>query len=155
MRTQIAGDLHEEINVTLNDINLLSEIAKIKADKDIDRSKDYIDKISTKSRTMIESMDDILWSIHPENDSMQKMMLRIYEFTDGIKKTAELDVELTVDKEVERLTLDMKTRHEFLLFYKDALLYIIQHAVCDTIYISMEFFKSKLGMKLLAQCSQI
>src|SRR5438046_5299582 len=72
VRTQIAGDLHEEINVTLNDINLLSEIAKLKADKDIDRSKDYIDQISAKSRTMIESMDDILWSIHPENDTMQR-----------------------------------------------------------------------------------
>jgi hypothetical protein len=155
VRTQIAGDLHEEINVTLNDINLLSEIAKIKADKDIDRSKDYIDQISTKSRTMIESMDDMLWSIHPENDSMQRMLLRLYEFTDGIKKTNGLDVELTVDKEVEELVLDMKTRHEFLLFYKDALVYVIQHSVCSTIYISLEFIKSKLALKLLAQCNHL
>jgi hypothetical protein len=155
VRTQIAGDLHEEINVTLNDINLLSEIAKIKADKDIDRSKDYIDQISTKSRTMIESMDDMLWSIHPENDSMQRMLLRLYEFTDGIKKTNGLEVELTVDKEVEELVLDMKTRHEFLLFYKDALVYVIQHSVCSTIYISLEFIKSKLALKLLAQCNHL
>jgi ligand-binding sensor domain-containing protein/signal transduction histidine kinase len=154
MRTQIAGDLHEEINVTLNDINLLSEIAKMKADKDLDRSKEYIDQISTKSRSMIESMDDILWSIHPENDTMEKMLFRIYEFTDGVKKTTGLDVELTVDKEVERLTLDMKARHEFLLFYKDALLYVIQHSVCSTVYISLEYLKSKLALKLLAQCNQ-
>jgi glucose-6-phosphate-specific signal transduction histidine kinase len=153
VRTQIAGDLHEEINVTLNDINLLSEIAKIKADKDLDRSKDYIDQISTKSRTMIESMDDILWSIHPENDSMERMLLRLYEFTDGVKKTHALDVELTVDKEVERLMLDMKMRHEFLLFYKDALLYVIEHSVCATIYISLEYLKAKLALKMLAQCN--
>jgi ligand-binding sensor domain-containing protein len=155
VRTQIASDLHEEINITLNDINLLSEIAKIKADKDLDRSKDYIDQISTKSRTMIESMDDILWSIHPENDSMEKMLLRLHEFTDGVKKTAALEVELTVDKEVERLMLDMKTRHAFLLFYKDALAYVVQHSVCDTVYISLEYGKAKLALKLLAQCSQL
>ncbi|HUP13614.1 MAG TPA: triple tyrosine motif-containing protein, partial [Niastella sp.] len=155
VRTQIAGELHEEINVTLNDINLLSQIAKIKADKDIDRSKDYIDQISTKSRSMIESMDDILWSIQPENDSMEKMLLRIYEFTDGIKKTAGLEVELSVDKEVKRLAPDMKTRHEFLLFYKAALLYVIEHSVCSTIYISLEYVKSKLALKLLAQCDKI
>lgn len=155
VRTQIAADLHDEINVTLNDINLLSEIAKIKADKDIDRSKDYIDQISTKSRTMIESMDDILWSIHPENDSMERMLLRIFEFTDGLKKTANLDVDLSVDKEVKRLTLDMKMRHEFLLFYKDALVYVIQHSVCDTIYISLEYLKAKLTLKLLAQCNKL
>lgn len=154
VRTQIAGDLHEEINVTLNDINLLSEIAKIKADKDIDRSKDYIDQISTKSRTMIESMDDILWSIHPENDSMERMLLRIHEFTDGIQKSSDVEVELTVDQEVEGLMLDMKTRHEFLLFYKDALVYVVQHSVCSTIYISMEYLRGKLSLKLLAQCNQ-
>jgi len=49
----------------------------------------------------------------------------------------------------------MKTRHEFLLFYKDALVYVIQHSVCDTIYISMEYLKGKLALKMLAQCSQI
>jgi signal transduction histidine kinase len=103
---------------------------------------------------MIESMDDILWSIHPENDTMEKMLFRIYEFTDGVKKTTGLDVELTVDKEVERLTLDMKMRHEFLLFYKDALVYVIQHSVCATVYISLEYLKSKLALKLLAQCNQ-
>lgn len=154
VRTQIAGDLHEEINTTLNDINLLSEIAKIKADKDIDRSKDYIDQISTKSRTMIESMDDILWSIDPENDSMERMLLRIHEFTDGIQKSSDVKVELTVDEEVEGLMLDMKTRHEFLLFYKDALVYVVQHSVCSTIYISMEYLRGKLSLKLLAQCNQ-
>ncbi|HUQ96253.1 MAG TPA: triple tyrosine motif-containing protein, partial [Chitinophagaceae bacterium] len=155
VRTQIAGDLHEEINTTLSDINLLSEIAKIKADKDLDRSKNYIDQISVKSRGMIESMDDILWSIHPENDSMERMLLRIYEFTDGIEKTNNLEVELTVDKEVERLTLDMKTRHEVLLFYKEALAYVIQHSVCATIYISIEYVKGKLAIKVLAQCNHM
>jgi signal transduction histidine kinase len=155
VRTQIAGDLHDEIHTTLNDINLLSEIAKLKADKDIDRSKDYIDQISTKSRTMIESMDDILWSIHPENDSMQRMLLRIYEFTDGIKKTANLEVELTVDKEVELQVMDMKMRHEFLLFYKDAVVYVVQHSVCATIYISLEYLRGKMSLKLLAQCNQL
>jgi Y_Y_Y domain. len=39
VRTQIAANLHMDINTTLNNINLLSEMAKIKADKDIDRSK--------------------------------------------------------------------------------------------------------------------
>ncbi|HEY6503826.1 MAG TPA: two-component regulator propeller domain-containing protein, partial [Chitinophagaceae bacterium] len=38
VRTEIAGNLHEEVNTTLNNINLLSEMARIKADKDIDRS---------------------------------------------------------------------------------------------------------------------
>ena len=87
VRSEIAGNLHEEINITLNDINLLSEIAKLKADKDLDRSKDYIDQISQKSRGMIESMDDMLWSIDPKNDSMEKLLMRLKQYTEGFNNT--------------------------------------------------------------------
>jgi signal transduction histidine kinase len=80
LRTEIASNLHEEVNTTLNNINLLSEMARIKADKDIDRSKEFIEQISHKSHSMILAMDDILWSIDPQNDSMEKSLLRMMEF---------------------------------------------------------------------------
>ncbi|HUS01433.1 MAG TPA: triple tyrosine motif-containing protein, partial [Chitinophagaceae bacterium] len=41
VRTQIAGNLHDEINSALNNINVLSEIAKIKADRNIEQSKEF------------------------------------------------------------------------------------------------------------------
>jgi hypothetical protein len=44
VRTAIARNLHEDVNTTLNNINLLSEMARIKADKDIQRSKDILNK---------------------------------------------------------------------------------------------------------------
>ena len=45
MRGDIAGNLHEEINTALNNINVLSEIARIKADKEPEQSKNYINEI--------------------------------------------------------------------------------------------------------------
>ncbi|MGC4100742.1 ligand-binding sensor domain-containing protein [Ferruginibacter sp.] len=42
MRTGIADKLHQEVNTALNNINILSEMAKLKADKDIEKSKEYI-----------------------------------------------------------------------------------------------------------------
>ncbi len=155
MRSQIAGNLHQEINVTLNDINLLSEIAKIKADTDTERSKDYIDQITVKSRGMIESMDTMLWSIEPENDSMEKILLRLKEYTAGFMKTHGAPIDVTVDKHLYNLLMPMRARYEFMYFYKEALNYIIQHSVCSTIYISFEYIKSRLHLKILAQCNQV
>jgi len=54
VRTQIASNLHHDVNTTLKNIHLLSEIAKIKADKDLAKSKEYIDQINTKSRKMMD-----------------------------------------------------------------------------------------------------
>ncbi|MGV3656880.1 MAG: triple tyrosine motif-containing protein, partial [Chitinophagaceae bacterium] len=155
VRSEIAGNLHEEINITLNDINLLSEIAKLKADKDLDRSKDYIDQISQKSRGMIESMDDMLWSIDPKNDSMEKLLMRLKQYTEGFNNTHGTHIELTADKNVKQLQMDMKCRYEFMHFFKEALNYAIQQSGCSTLYIGMEFAKPKLFLKILAQCAQV
>ena len=65
-------------------------MAKLKADKDITRSKEYIDQISEKSTKMIISMDDMLWSLDPQNDNMEKTILRMHEFTDALKKDAKV-----------------------------------------------------------------
>jgi ligand-binding sensor domain-containing protein len=152
MRSQIAGDLHKDIHVTLSDINVLSAMAKIKADKDIDRSKDYIDTISTKSRDMMESMEDILWTLEPGNDSMEKMLLRIKEYTDGFRNSNNVSVELHNNKNINNLILDMRCRHEFLLFYKQALVFMTQHESCTHITIHLGYIRHKLTLRMQAKC---
>ena len=62
----------------------LSEIASIKAEKEPVQSKNYISEINYKSRNMITAMDDMLWSIDPANDTMQKFIARAKEFAASI-----------------------------------------------------------------------
>ncbi|MCR6720322.1 MAG: hypothetical protein NVV59_08495 [Chitinophagaceae bacterium] len=128
VRSEIANNLHADVTTTLSNINLLGEMAKIKADKDIDRSKEYIDQISAKSHSMIIAMDDILWSIDPENDSIEKTLLRMMEFTDALRNRHAANIELIVDKKIQKLRLSMKTRHEFFLIYKEGIRLITQYA---------------------------
>ena len=148
VRSEIAGNLHDEVNTTLNNINLLSEMARIKADKDIDRSKEYISEISSKSHNMIIAMDDILWSIDPDNDNMEKSLLRMMEFADVIKNLYGANIEIALDKKVRSLRLDMKTRHELFLIFKQALLMIVQHSGGKHTLVHIDLFKNKLSVKL-------
>lgn len=148
VRTEIAGNLHEEVNTTLNNINLLSEMARIKADKDIDRSKEYIDQISVKSHNMITAMDDILWSIDPQNDTMEKSLLRMMEFADSLKNKYGGTIEIALDKRVRSLKLDMKTRHEVFFLFKEALKTIVEYSGGKETIIHIDLFKNKLSLKL-------
>ncbi len=148
VRTEIATNLHEDVTATLSNINLLGEMAKMKADKDIDRSKEYIDQISTKSHNMIIAMDDILWSIDPENDSMEKTLLRMMEYTDSLKNRHGAVIDLALDKRVRSLKLDMKTRHEFFLIFKEGLKMIVQYAQGRNTLVNIDLFKNRLSMRL-------
>ncbi|MFN4316317.1 MAG: two-component regulator propeller domain-containing protein [Chitinophagaceae bacterium] len=147
VRSEIANSLHADVSTTLSNINLLGEMAKIKADKDIDRSKEYIDQISAKSHNMIIAMDDILWSIDPENDSMEKTVLRMLEYADALRNRHEANIEISVDKKVQSLKLDMKTRHEFLLIFKDALRLMVQLAGGRQSLLQVDLFRHKLSLK--------
>lgn len=147
VRSEIASNLHADVSTTLSNINLLGEMAKIKADKDIDRSKEYIDQISAKSHNMIIAMDDILWSIDPENDSMQKTVLRMLEFADALRNRHQAQIDISVDKKVQSLQLDMKTRHEFFLIFKEALRLMVTYAGGRNTLIQVDLFRNKLSLK--------
>jgi ligand-binding sensor domain-containing protein len=148
VRTQIANNLHEDINTTLNNINLLSEMAKIKADKDIDRSKEYIDQISEKSHNMIIAMDDMLWSINPANDSMEKTILRMKEFVEALKSRYGTGMQMVVDNDVRSINIDMATRHEFFLVFKEILRDMVLRTPQGQFLINIDLVKTRLYLKI-------
>src|SRR4029079_15772722 len=152
VRRQIRANLKEEVSTTLNNINVLSEIAKIKADKNLVQAKEYIDQISEKSRYMDEVLEDTLWSIDPANDSMKKFVLRIRELTEAFKALHEVEIDLIVDNKVQSIELDMKLRYELLFFYKEAMSFIIQNMHCDQLFVNINKTWSKLYIEILSEC---
>jgi ligand-binding sensor domain-containing protein len=152
VRRQIRANLKEEVSTTLNNISVLSEIAKIKADKNLVQAKEFIDQISEKSRYMDEVLEDTLWSIDPANDSMKKFILRIRELTEALKTLHEVEIDLIVDNKVQSMELDMKLRYELLFFYKDAMSFIIQNMNCDQLFVNINKTKSKLYIEILSEC---
>ncbi len=119
MRNDISTNLHQEINLALSNINILSEIAKMKADKEPEKSKEFIEQIRTKSHNMMIAMDDMLWSINPENDSMQKTIERMQEYIDALNIRHDASIEILVDKKVHSLELNMRARYDLIHFFKE------------------------------------
>ncbi|RYY65821.1 MAG: hypothetical protein EOO12_05980 [Chitinophagaceae bacterium] len=154
VRTQIAGNLHQEVETTLGDIHVLSEIAKIRAGTDLEQSKAFIDQISNKSRHMMEAMDDVLWSIDPANDGMQQMLMRIREFTDGITRNHTMDIDLIVDRKVEQLGMSMALRHELFFFYKESMQFLLQHVICDQVFINLKLKGPMLLLEIITSCEE-
>ncbi len=151
LRTDIALNLHDEINSTLGNINLLSEMALRKADTNTERSKELIGQIRHQSNDMIIAMDDMLWSIDPDNDSMEKTLLRMNEFIDALKSRHDAAITMHTAPSVEKLKPDMKVRHGFFTVFKEALRLICQHSGGKNIQINIDLVKNNLVLKLQDQ----
>lgn len=152
LRRQVRLNLANDINTTLNNISVLSEIAKIKADKNVMQAKDYIDQIRDKSGYMMEVMDDTLWSLDPQNDSMKQTLLRLREVTEALRIAHGVEIDLIVDNKVQSLDLDMKLRHEIFFYYKEAMSYVIQNLCCKQVFVNINKVKSKLMIEILSEC---
>ena len=109
------------------------------ARKEPGKSVEYMEQIHTKSHNMIIAMDDMLWGIDPENDSMRKTVERMKEYTDALKKRHSTQIDILVDKKVERLELNMKHRLESFLLFKAVINAIVQSgAQNNRIHIGLE-----------------
>ncbi len=75
MRRKISNDLHDDIGSTLSSINVYSQLAK--SDRD---NGAYIDTIQTSAVTIINSLDDLVWNINPQNDLLEQLVARMQLF---------------------------------------------------------------------------
>lgn len=154
IRSEIGFNLATDVTTTLSNINLMSEMAKRKADSDIERSKELIGQISEKSNNMITALDDMLWSIDPANDKMDKMLQRMSEYTDAMKKNFDTEITLKAEERLTRVDLNMKLRYGLFTIFKEGLKSIIQYSNGKQTLINIDLYKNKVLLKIQDNTAQ-
>jgi signal transduction histidine kinase len=146
VRNRIATSLTEDLSNSLSSINISSELAKTKVDVDPQRTKEYINQISEASNRMIHSMYDMVWSINPQNDTMQHTIDRMKTYAAEIENLYALDIVFDISEEVSRLDLNMEYRYELLSIFKEAMDNISKHAQARHAHVNLQYQKNKLVM---------
>lgn len=144
VRSRVARDLHDDMGSTLSTINILSSMAKTRLSQDPVKTSEYITKIGENSQRMMEAMDDIVWSIKPMNDSIQKIIARMREFAIGVLEAKDILVRIKVDEQVLNLTLDMETRRDFFLVFKEAINNAAKYAKCQVVDVHITAHRGRL-----------
>jgi signal transduction histidine kinase len=134
IRNNIASDLHDDIGSTLNSISIYSEVAKQQAEKQIPA----LDLIGLNSRKIIESMSDIVWTINPENDSFEKIIVRMRSFAHQLLKAKKVEYTFEVDERLNSITLPMQVRKNFYLVFKEALTNLVKYSHASRAIISIK-----------------
>jgi ligand-binding sensor domain-containing protein/two-component sensor histidine kinase len=120
LRNRVARDLHDDMGSTLSTINILSSMAISRMNSDQIKTTEYLGKIGDNSQRMMEAMDDIVWSIKPSNDSMQKIAARMREFATNVLEAKDIELDFRMDDSVFDITLNMEARRDLFLVFKEA-----------------------------------
>jgi signal transduction histidine kinase/ligand-binding sensor domain-containing protein len=149
IRMRVARDLHDDMGATLSTINILSEMAKMKVNKDTGETKEYLEKISDNSIQMQEAMDDIVWSINPGNDSLERITARMREFTATILEPKDIGYSFTGEDQMNGITLNMEKRRDLFLVFKEAVNNVAKYSGASHVIIQLAV-KDK-GIEMIIQ----
>jgi two-component system sensor histidine kinase UhpB len=138
IRNNISKDLHDEIGSTLTSINILSTVSQQAIDKDTAEAKIMLQKISNQSKTIQQSMSDIVWSIQPNNQKIENLVIRMREFAAQTLEPLHINLSFDADQELEKQSLPIDYRKEILLIYKEALTNISKHAEATSVIIDFK-----------------
>jgi signal transduction histidine kinase len=148
IRSKVARDLHDDVGSTLSTINILSSMAKTKLLNDPVKTSEYISKITDNSQQMMEAMDDIVWSIKPDNDNMLKIVARMREYASGILEPKDIEIIFNTGERLHELKLDMETRRDVFLIFKEAVNNIAKYAHCTKTEINIKYLNQRLVMSI-------
>ncbi|GGD49571.1 two-component sensor histidine kinase [Emticicia aquatilis] len=127
LRNQIAADLHDEIGSTLSSISILSEIVTFQQKKG-DSKLEIMQQVSNDAREVIDKMDDIIWAINPQNDSLQNLETRLKSYAIPIFESKEIEFKIDFLAISENIKIDISKRRDIYLILKEAINNLIKYS---------------------------
>ena len=147
MRTRIASDLHDDIGSTLSSISLISEIASRK-DPESELAK-ALSKIGIDSRDVLNSMDDIIWSVNPKNDSLSSLTVRLREYAIPLCESKDIKFIMNEDEAIYTLKLGMDERRNIFLIVKEAVNNAVKHSGCSQLSVAFAMKYKQLEIEII------
>ena len=134
VRNNIASDLHDDIGSTLNSISIYSEVAKQQAGKEVPA----LDLIGDNSRKIIENMSDIVWAINPENDSFEKIIIRMRSFAHQLLNAKKIEYIFEADEKLNSIVLPMQVRKNLYLVFKETITNLVKYSAASRVSILLK-----------------
>ncbi len=145
LRVKIASDLHDDVGSTLSSISIMSDLLQSQLDN-TSRSEQMIHEIGANAHAMLDSMDDIIWSVNPTNDKFQNLALRIREYAIPLFEMKDIGFSIVTPEEMNKLSLPMDIRRNAYLIAKEAVNNLVKYSECTQASIEFGFAHSILTM---------
>lgn len=134
-RTRIAKDIHDDLGAGLTHIALLSELARRDSPQEL---PNHVAQISEMARELTRNMDEIVWAVDPQNDTLDSLVTYVSKFAQEFLSVASIRCRLDVPAELPPYVLPAEVRHNLFLAIKEALNNVVKHAQASEVWLRIE-----------------
>lgn len=135
LRMQISSDLHDEVGSILTAVGMQAELLQHTPPE---QSRRQLKQIADTSRQAVSNMRDVVWSIDSRNDNYKDLVDRMNEYLALLFENTPVHYEFVQHSRGRVLSLDLVTRQNTYLIFKEAINNITKHS--DASRIKVELF---------------
>lgn len=135
-RDRIARDLHDDLASTVSSAGLYIQSANGILGENKEAAKTMIGKSASLIQEAEQAMRDIVWSVSPENDSVDNLVLRIRLLAGELCEAAGIKFEFSKSGNTSMMLQD-EIRRNLYLSVKEALINAVKHSEAGLISISI------------------
>jgi signal transduction histidine kinase len=121
IKSKISQDLHDDIGASLSSLQIYGAIAEQTFADNPDKAMEMIKKISSRSKIIMESMNDIVWSMKPDADAAATLEAKIKNYGVELLSDKSISFSYHINPDVESLMRNMLARKNILLIIKEAM----------------------------------
>jgi signal transduction histidine kinase/streptogramin lyase len=126
-RTRIARDLHDIMGAKLCRISFLSEHAR-RCEVVTVEHQEEMRSISDDSREVLQSLDEMVWAVNPQNDTLDHLMSYVGQYAHEYFRKTGIEFDLKIPERVPVQPLSSQSRHHLFLAVQEALTNILKHS---------------------------
>jgi signal transduction histidine kinase len=137
-RTRIARDMHDDLGARLTEIRLLSELSQ-RTVSDPLTTKSKLREISESARDIVDSFQEIVWSVNPRYDTLDSFADFLTQYASGYLGKAGLRCRLDIPSSVPTIKVSTDIRHNMMMAVKEILNNTVKHAAAAEVTLKLSY----------------
>jgi signal transduction histidine kinase len=142
-RGRIAKDMHDELGSNLTRIMMLGQ----RVLEDVSQPGEltvHAQKIVTSARATVQSLDEIVWAVNPNNDTLDELVGYLNQYASQFFEGTSIKYRLEMPRRPSRQMFPAEIRHNLFLTIKEALNNVLKHSQASEVRVGINETRGKL-----------
>jgi signal transduction histidine kinase len=144
-RARIARDLHDDLGSSLTEITML---ATASPGLKLPTAAERMEIIAGKSRTLVYALDEIVWAVDPERDTLASVARYLASYAEEYLAGLKVQCRVQIPNSFPEQVVSGEVRHHLFLAVKEALNNAVRHGGASEIGFRVRVVEDRLSISI-------
>jgi signal transduction histidine kinase len=147
LRLQIAANLHDDVGARLTKMAMVTEFVD-RETSESDPGKPHIQTLGRTTREIVQAMDEIVWTINPQNDTLDDLANYIFQYAQEYFQDTPVSCRLDVPAQLPNWPMSTEARHNLFMAVKEALNNVLKHSAATEVQVGLAVTEGRMAITI-------